>query len=84
MKLSIPVLLAEWRRAGWSKRYFLLTHLLANALMAAISVASVASGAFGHSQRQMILLGAAVLCGGQAMLAWNVLQRRFKVRYSLW
>ncbi len=84
MKFNLATLRAEWKRANVSMRYFLFSHVLANTLLAAASIASVVLGALGHQERQMILLGAAVLCAGQAMLAWGVLQRRYKVRYSLW
>jgi len=84
MRFTVPLFLVEWKRAGASMRYFLATHLLANTLMMATSIASVVYGALGSRDPQMLLLVAAVLCGGQAILSWTVLQRRFKLRYSLW
>ena len=84
MKYSLSLLAAEWKSAAWSKRWFLSSHLVANALMIVASLASVAAGAFGSPLAQMILLGGAALCGLQAMLAWSVLQRRFGLSWSLW
>jgi hypothetical protein len=84
MKFDFLALREEWKRAGRPMRYFLASHVLANLLMATISLASMIYGAMGRSDMQMLLLGVAVLCGGQALLAWNVLQKRFRIRYSLW
>jgi hypothetical protein len=38
----------------------------------------------GGQRSQVLLLVVACLCGGQALLAWSVLQKRFGFRYSLW
>ena len=84
MKFSLVALRAEWKRANLSMRYFLAAHMLANLLMAGMSITSMVLGAVGQKERQILLLAAAALCGVQALLTWSVLQRRFKVRYSLW
>jgi hypothetical protein len=84
MRFNYAVMRAEWKRASASMRYFLATHVAATLMMSLMSVASVIVGAFGSQQRQVLLLTAAVLCGGQAFLAWNVLQKRYGFRYSLW
>jgi hypothetical protein len=84
MKFNLVALRAEWKRATLSMRYFLLSHVLANVLMSILSIASVVYGAMGNGTAQMLLLGVAVLCLGQAFLAWSVLEKRYKIRYSLW
>ena len=84
MRFSYAVLRAEWKRASTSMRYFLASHVVANLLMSVLSVISVIVGVLGYQQSQVLLLGVAVLCGGQALLAWRVLQRRFAFPYSLW
>ena len=84
MKFNVVALRAEWKRADRAMRYYLASHVAANAMMALLSVVSIVLGAMGHGITQMLLLGVAVLCGGQALLSWSVLERRFKIRYSLW
>jgi len=84
MKFSLAALRAEWNRANLSMRYFLATHMFANFLMASLSITSMVLGAMGQKERQILLLAGAALCGAQALLTWTVLQRRFKIRYSLW
>jgi hypothetical protein len=84
MKFSYAVLRAEWKRATPSMRYFLASHVVANLLMSLLSIASVIVGALGSQRSQVLLLVVACLCGGQALLAWSVLQKRFGFRYSLW
>ena len=65
-------------------RYFLMTHVLANALIVVASIASVVLGALGRGDLQMMLLGAAAVSAIQGMFSWTVLQRRVRIRYSLW
>ena len=84
MKFSLAALRAEWQRADRSMRYYIANHVLANLLMVIVSLVSVAYGALGFGDMQIRLLGVAMLCGAQAMFAWAVLDRRFKIRYSLW
>ena len=84
MKFNLIALGAEWKRANSSMRYYLASHVAANALMAALSIASMVLGAMGRGSTQLMLLGVAVLCGVQALVSWNVLERRYKIRYSLW
>jgi len=84
MKFSYAVLRSEWKSASHSMRYFLASHVVANLMMSLLSIASVIAGALGSQQRQVLLLVVASLCGGQALLAWRVLQKRYNFRYSLW
>lgn len=84
MRYGIPVFIAEWKCADWRMRYFLSTHLVANALIIAGAAASLVAGMLGRAELQLAMLAAAALGAVQAGLTWNTLQRRFKTRYSLW
>lgn len=84
MKYGVPAFIAEWKRAAWPMRYFLSTHLAANALIMTGAAASLVAGMLGSGELQLAMLCTAALGAVQAALTWSTLQRRFKTRYSLW
>lgn len=77
-------LAAEWKSAGALVRYFIASQLLSGVLVGACALAAVPAAVAGLSSLYGGLLGAACACLVHTVVTWNVLKRRFAVRYEVW
>ncbi|HUS25613.1 MAG TPA: hypothetical protein VM369_11760 [Candidatus Binatia bacterium] len=80
---NLRLLAADWKQHGAAMRYFVVSHLLSNAVLMAASAASIVALLLDRQALQIGLLAAAGIGAVQSALTWGVLQRRYKVRYEL-
>jgi hypothetical protein len=66
------------------QRYFIASQLLSGLLLGACSIASIAAGLAQLPAANLGLLAVAGLCFVHTIVSWNVLKRRFQVRYEVW
>lgn len=78
------LLAADWKAGGAQLRYFIASQLASGVLVGACSLASVAAGLAGLNAVHLALLGAAALSLVHTVSTWNILKRRFGVRYEVW
>lgn len=81
---NAQLLAAEWKAGSTELRYFIASQLLSGLLLGACSLASIAAGIAGLDLVHRGLLGAAGLCLVLSLSTWDVLKRRFQVRYEVW
>jgi hypothetical protein len=78
-------LMAEDFRAGTAlRRYFMVSQMASGTLLGACSAFGIAAGLAGLTGVYLGLLGAAGLCLVHSVGTWNVLKRRYQVRYQVW
>ena len=83
MRANLRLLSLDWNGAAAVQRYFMLSQLVSGVLLGVASLASVAANLAGHQALGLQLLAAASLCFVHTLFSWNVLRRRFKVRYEV-
>lgn len=84
VKRNARLLAEDWKAASAMKRYFIASQLASGALLGACSAASVVAVVAQRPGLNAGLLAAAALCFVHTLATWNVLKRRFQVRYEVW
>jgi len=84
LKRNARLLAADWQAGSTLRRYFIASQLLSGFLLGACSLASIAATLAGLPSVNFGLLGVATLCFVHTVVSWNVLKRRFQVRYEVW
>jgi hypothetical protein len=84
IRRNLALLAADWKAGSTLGRYFIASQLLSGFLVGLCSLASIATGIAGLPAANMGLLAAAALCFVHTFATWNVLKRRFQVRYEVW
>jgi hypothetical protein len=74
---------ADWQMAGALARFFMLSQVLSCVLMAVCAAGAAVAAVAGQVGPYLGLLAASAICFAQTLGAWNVLKRRFLVRYEL-
>lgn len=78
-------LLAEdWRAGSALLRYFIASQLASGAGVGVCSLGSLAARLAHVPVAATGLLAAAALCCLHTVATWNLLKRRFRVRYEVW
>jgi hypothetical protein len=73
----------DWRASGALARYFMASQVLSMVLMTLCACASAAAIVVDDLDAYLRLLAASALCLAHTMGTWQVLRRRFFVRYEL-
>lgn len=81
---NVRLLAAHWKSGGPQMRYFIASQLLSGMLLGVCSLAGIVAGLAGLTATNLALLGAAAACLLHTVSTWNVLKRRFQVRYEVW
>jgi hypothetical protein len=84
VKRNMRLLAEDWAGGTFARRYFIASQLASGLLLGTCSLASIAAGIAGWPEGNLGLLGVAALCFVQTIATWNVLKRRFQVRYEVW
>lgn len=84
LRVNAALLVAEWRAAGATARYFIASQLVSALLLGLCSLAGIVAGVLGLTGTYLGLLVAATLCGVHTFATWSVLKSRFRVRYGVW
>jgi hypothetical protein len=84
LKRNVRLLAADWHAGGPLLRYFIASQLASGALLGLCSIGSVVAAIAGWQATNLQLLGAAAICLVHSVGTWNILKRRFQVRYEIW
>ena len=84
VRRNARLLVEDWQAGSPLRRYFIASQLLSGVLLAACSLASIVAGLAGLPSVNFGLLTVAGLCFVHTVVSWNVLKRRFQVRYDVW
>jgi succinate dehydrogenase/fumarate reductase cytochrome b subunit len=84
MTQNLRLLAADWRQGGALMRYFVISQMVATTFSVLCSAGSFAALAFGQGIVALGLVCVAGACLFHAIGTWNVLKRRYQVRFAVW